>query len=413
MAGVQRTGAEICRTFSNMRKKPLENPKVNFGTDRQEMGVDMPDQSKAVKIRWKEVFFVTLLSFLLAAAQFRLILLVMGTQYNSLVDAALGVIQGHPHWVLYQSRVLGPYSVEFISLFVGDFLSSHSMFIILMTATSGILIFLLVHREYGRDTAWAAFFLLNLLFAVCNNKHWLYTWDYWDIVIFLTFTYFVLSGKNWVWFLTLFSIAVFNRESALFIAFWMILDPIMKYYFRKEPSQFNWKMFISGVGAGAVGFVIILNLRYLLLVEETMLKFSDLTPKSQFHFQLWHNLAYVRNLIVAPCSLNETMHWLASGTCAPEPDLVVLAFLLAVLILALVLALRDPRCFAGLGLTYVALTAAIFLFGTLAETRELLEFVPFLALGSSARKGTAGALKSSERGNKATADSRDRAREQP
>jgi hypothetical protein len=328
--------------------------------------VDMLDRSKGANNRWNQVFFITLISFLLALAQFRLTLLVMGDQYEGSVDAALGVIQGHPHWIFFQSRLLGPYCVKFISLFVGDFLVAHSVFVILMITVSGILIFLLVHRESGRDAAWSAFFLLSLLFALCNNKRWLYAWDYWDVILFLLFTYFVLSEKDLVWFLALFSIAIFNRESAFYIAFWMMLDPVVKHFVRKNSSQFNWKMFISGVGAAAAGLLIVASLRHLLLVEETMVKFSDRAPESHFHFQLWGSITYVKSVILTP-----------------TPDLVIPVFLLTVLMLALLVAWRDPRRFAALGLTYGALTASIFLFGFLSETRLMLELVPFVAMGQS------------------------------
>ena len=53
------------------------------------------------------------LSLVCALVQFRLIMFILGPgNYQKSVDAALGVVTGHPHWRIAQSRVLGPWLVQ-------------------------------------------------------------------------------------------------------------------------------------------------------------------------------------------------------------------------------------------------------------------------------------------------------------
>jgi len=58
-------------------------------------------------------------SAFLAAAQLRGILLAFGPRFHDHAAAAQGVVQGLPHWRAWQSRVLGPFFVEFLSRLTG------------------------------------------------------------------------------------------------------------------------------------------------------------------------------------------------------------------------------------------------------------------------------------------------------
>ena len=52
----------------------------------------------------------------------RVIVLFYQKDYGRAVDAARGVVTGHPHWRVYQSRVLGPWMVKLLAypgLFTG------------------------------------------------------------------------------------------------------------------------------------------------------------------------------------------------------------------------------------------------------------------------------------------------------
>jgi hypothetical protein len=79
------------------------------------------------------------LSAFFALAQFRLIVFIFGPNYGRAVDAAAGVLSGHPHWRDYQPRVLGPLLIDVASLVLPSFLAAHVVFSIVTLAVMGYL----------------------------------------------------------------------------------------------------------------------------------------------------------------------------------------------------------------------------------------------------------------------------------
>ena len=302
-----------------------------------------------------------------AVAQFRLIMLVMGNGYRGSVAAALGVVSGQPHWKVYQSRILGPWLVEFLSIPLGDnYLSAHIVFTIVMTAAAGWLILHLTAGRYGNDAAWSAFFLFQALFALVLDKSWLYAWDHIGIVSQILFVSLVWSGKDWRWFAGLFAVSLFNHESALFIALWMVADPIVKGWFDRRPIR--WTGAVVGLGGLLGGEAIILFLRNVLLVREIGPEKFNMPDGAGRDIQIqwaanWHFLA------------QSIIHFNIFYLLIP-------ALLAGVTVLAVILGLRDPRRWLALSAVQIVIVLSILSLALLSETRVLLELVPFLAMGT-------------------------------
>ena len=174
------------------------------------------------------------LACLLAFAQFRLILLTLRDGYYASVDAAFGVTIGQPHWWEVQNRVLAPYAVGALASvfpeFLPDYGIAHVAFSILALAIAGFLAFSLGRRQGGGMTAGLlSLFLFQAAFSFLLSPPWLYAWDYLDIIGFILFADFVLSDRSWRWFAVLFSVSLFNRESAFYISLWMMLDAVCRW----------------------------------------------------------------------------------------------------------------------------------------------------------------------------------------
>jgi hypothetical protein len=157
-------------------------------------------------------------ALLCAMAQFRLIMMVQGRHYGDSIKATQGVIDGMPHWRAFQSRLLGPWLVDGLHRLLGDLVTAHVSYEIGMSTLAGWLMLRLMNRLHGPQAAWGAFLVLQLLFAFLLHPLWLYAWDNASIVLFVLFTYFVMTDKTRRWFVALFAVAIFNRESALYIA---------------------------------------------------------------------------------------------------------------------------------------------------------------------------------------------------
>jgi hypothetical protein len=314
------------------------------------------------------------IAFLLALAQFRMILLLMGNQYYASVEGANGVVHGTPYWIVFQNRVLAPYTIALLSGLVGQFQLAHKIFTVFTIAIAGYLILAVSWRLFGSARSWGVFFLFQMLLCLVWHKDWLYAWDLYDIIILILFAYFVFSGKDWRWFTALFAVGIFNRDSALFVSVWMILDPLAKALLDRGRGIIcppDWRMFIAGIITMAAGLGIVNGLRSILLVGETGPELFHLPEKAgkSIQYMLPENLEFLRHVFVESSKL----HW--------ESGQFVILFFAVVGALALALVLRDPRRYLAFAATQVAMLLGIMMVGLLDETRVLLDSVPFVALG--------------------------------
>jgi hypothetical protein len=321
--------------------------------------------------RWQRLACDAAIVLLLALAQFRMIMLVIGRDYVASMDAAQGVVNGLPHWLIYQSRVLGPYTVQALTLLLPDYRLAHIVYTILMTGLGGAVMLVVARRNFGLERGWAAFFLYQLLIALLLSKPWLYAWDQYGLILFTLFVGFVLEGRDWRWFTALFAVAIFNRESALFMALWMIGDPLVK---RALGRPAAWSLLISGLFCLVAGSGLVALLRKALLVREIgpeLFHLPELAGKMAHTH--WDNNVAALGQMVSQVSLGF--------------EILIPLFMLLALLLALRLAWRDPAGYLALAAMLGVMLAAILIAGVLLETRVLLELVPFVALLAWARPG--------------------------
>jgi hypothetical protein len=74
-----------------------------------------------------------------APLQFRLLVLALRPDYGRSIEAALRVVTGHPHWRVYQNRVLGPYLVQGLSHLFPNFAAAHVFYTITTLSVAGYL----------------------------------------------------------------------------------------------------------------------------------------------------------------------------------------------------------------------------------------------------------------------------------
>jgi hypothetical protein len=309
-----------------------------------------------------------LLAAFFAQVQLRLVLMLFGGAYGASVAASLGVMQGRPHWRVYQSRVLGPALVDLLDWIVRDDNIAYELFSAVALAAAGYLAWRLGRQIGGtKAAALLAFCLFQMGFAFLLTPPWLYAWDFIDVIVFLAFVGFVWTGKNWRWFAALFAVAIFNRESAEFIALWMMLTPLTRALLARrglaKKKPFDRAMPIAGFACFIAGFGIVEGLRRALLIEEVGPKLfpnSAAANGPDFHFKLFDNL---RDIGAASGNLQ---------------NLAVIYFLILLAGLIFRLAWRDPARWLGLALVHFALLVSILVFGAMFETRLYLEFIPIV-----------------------------------
>ena len=141
-----------------------------------------------------------------------------------LSNATYGVITRKPDWIAYQNRLLGPYIVYIISLTGISYLSAFKVFELLIIVIQNLVLFILllkINIPHRRSLAYVVLFSFAF---ICFQDYGFYTWDSIDVILFTLFSWGILKGKPATYFVLLFFVSIFNRESAFFISLYIIIN---------------------------------------------------------------------------------------------------------------------------------------------------------------------------------------------
>src|SRR3990172_9077660 len=165
-------------------------------------------------------FILTLISL----AVFKVFMQIHVHHFKWLSKASYVVTIGKPHWLAYQNRILGPYMVSFISLSGLSYSESLKVFIFLgIFIQSAALLFVLTKMKENFFNAMNYIVLFSFLFIAVQHR-WFYAWDSIDAIIFIFFVWGIFAKKPAVYFIFIFFISILNRETALFISLYIVID---------------------------------------------------------------------------------------------------------------------------------------------------------------------------------------------
>jgi len=311
------------------------------------------------------------LSLLFGLIQFRMIMLFFQGSYYDSVNAAVGVLTGHPHWVVYQNRVLGPWIIAQMNLIFPNYAMSYDIFSIIMITIVGYLASILGREVAGSPGMLMALLTFQMSFVMLLSPPWLYVWDYLSTMFFFIFIIIIQKGWSYRWIILLFAVAIFNREDALFIALWLIIDPFARWLWLRlregRSAGLRWWQIASGVLCLIGGWFVIAGLRKALLVEEIGPK---LWPNIEGYGTSYH-LKILKNIL--------DIEGMFSIFSFSMPFLIPI-FLVLMIIAASWLACQNQGRWLGLALVYLGLVGATMTFSDLMETRVYLVFIPLLVL---------------------------------
>jgi hypothetical protein len=256
-----------------------------------------------------------------------------------------------------------------------SWVAAHVAFTIIALAVAGALAWRIGARLGGRAGGVAALVTFHLAFALLLSRPWLYVWDLGDAIVFLVFVDFVLAGRRWPAYVALCAIGVLNHEIASFIAAWLVLDPLVRWWRgrrRGADARLAWQPMVAGAVTFVGSFVVVELLRSTLLVEQIGPKiFRDAPPEigSSFYFTLGKNVEILGNMLT---------HF---DYALP---LIVPCFVAVAIGLAVWLAVRDPERFGALAVVYLGVIASLLVFGILVETRIYVVVIPLVVLAVAA-----------------------------
>lgn len=289
----------------------------------------------------------------------------------------MGVVEGTPHWVIYQSRVLGPYLVFLINkTFIANSVAAYVIFLMLGLVLSGLLFLKTLSLDFEGSPKYLGFLIFQILFSFSLNNLWLYPWDILSLLLSVVFLYLVVSNAGVKFYVLLFFISIFNRENGLLIALFLctraaITFLVAKYGLTKTSTVvFDWKQFFLGVGLLIFGVLITYVLRTYLLVKEIgpeiFIDSDGLGGKFLYPF-VQYNSGYFANALM----LRD------GGVSMVIPVL----YCCCVYLVFRMCFVKEGR-FLPYSLINLSALIAIFVFGRVSETRVFFELIPFFAYSS-------------------------------
>ena len=273
---------------------------------------------------WKPACIAAGLATVCALAQVRLLQMASGNLATAL-DYVMRAVWAQTEWPGYRSRLLAPalirlaggdmrafLAVTFISLVIGGLLSWR------LAGLGGLGIY---------HAAWA--FVASPWFA---------PWDVLGPVLFSLFVIFVVEERPAPWFMVLFAVAIFDRQSAMWISLWMVISR---------------RMIVPGLVCAAAGIFVMWFFQH------------SGHGLGLFAFNSGYGTDYAQERVLENL---EAIGWLVAG-------------ILAVIVGAAIAVMR--RGYVALGWTFLTLLTATVLLGIVTETRVYLDFIPLLVLAGA------------------------------
>lgn len=302
----------------------------------------------------------TLMIFFVSVAVFKVLMQIHAAHFESLSQATYGVLEGKPHWIAYQNRLLGPFMVYLISKLGCSYLFAFKIFILLMVALQNFLLFFLLRKLHiPSRNALTLVAIYSFSFLLVQHR-WFYAWDCIDAMVFTLFAYGVFQAKSIQYFVLLFCMGILNRETALFIALYIIIDA-----FHFEPIKYRLYL-VSKIKLAIGGFLILFGIIYTKVIRDYLfISRPDNTPDTA------HEL--IGNHILLISNLKSLFFYNLFST-----DIINTVFILGTTgsMIHYIKLYTDAQIKALL--VYYAIVANIIFFGFINETRMYIILLPFL-----------------------------------
>lgn len=270
------------------------------------------------------------------------------------------MLERTPDWRAFQNRILGPVIIGTVSALGLDFFHAHMLVQFGFWIATCLAIYVLLTR-LGRSPQQAAlmvaFFALGCMFLQHRRA---LIWDNIDLLVMTFLLYLILVQARLGYFIALFAFAILNRESALFIALFVMIDAFDLSRFSLRPVIRNWQKLWSGAAMMLVGLVYVKLSRSLLFIETAG------GHQDEQHRLLGNHIHLINNLRAVFKD-----NWFNAQIAHTLPIVLWVLFLL-------VSFPTDSETRRKVTLLTLAVLANIMLFGGFNETRILLPMLPLM-----------------------------------
>ena len=183
----------------------------------------------------------------------RVVWLVHRSNMPRLVSESHGITDGHPAWATYQSRVLGPFTILFLArTFHWTEERSYHVFGDLMMFAGNLLAFGVGRRLSQHPSAGWILAGTNAAVFTFMQDFWLYPWDFIGALTMMLFAYGIWAGAGISFFVVVFLFELLNRETAIFVALWLVFDGAVRLLRRQSEAPVRLMVGLALVVAGSL-----------------------------------------------------------------------------------------------------------------------------------------------------------------
>lgn len=281
--------------------------------------------------------------------------------FEALSQAAYGVIEGKPHWIAYQNRLLGPALVYWISQTGITYSQALQAFDLLMILLQNVILGVLL-RKSTKSRAEALIWIIVFSFSfICIQHLWFYPWDSIDLIVFTLFAWGILQAKSMLFFILLFCVGIANRESALFIALYIMIDSF------RLSARINDLYLKSRLKLITGAFLMLLGMAYTKIVRTFLFVSRQNGLDDKSHETIGNHIYLIDNL--------KNLFYVNFFSTAAINS----AFILGSTAYLLFFFRQYTDAQLKATLVYCAIVTNILIFGIINETRMYIILLPFIA----------------------------------
>ncbi len=306
-------------------------------------------------LKWLFYFFILLF---ISLCVYKVIAQIYSPYWQELSDVANGVFTGHPQWIAYQNRLMGPYLVQFISGFGISNISAVKVFTLLTITIQNLVLFSLLVKSgisYSKSMIYIVFYFFVF---ICIQDYGFYTWDSIDAILFSLFVWGIFQGQSAAYFLLLFLTAILNRESALFISLYLVIDSF----------QFNkMKIHLASKSKLVIGSLLTIGgIIYTKLIRDYLFISQPNGLSDSTHAQIGNHFHFQKNILDLFFNNLTSLNILNS--------IFILGSIAYLIYFIRQYTDRQIKAFV----VFIILVVNILIFGVINETRMYIILVPFL-----------------------------------
>ena len=310
----------------------------------------------------KCLFYFFILLFI-SLCVYKVIAQIYSPYWLELSDTANGVVTGKPQWIAYQNRLLGPYLVQFISGIGISNVSAVKVFSLLTITIQNLVLFGLLSKT-GIPNHRSLMYIVFYSFVFIGIQNYgFYTWDSIDAILFTLFAWGIFQGRSTTYFVYLFLAAIINRESALFISLYLVID---SFQFSLDDLS-KMKIYLVSKTKLAIGsFLTIGGILYTKLIRDYLFISQSNGFSDSAHRQIGNQIHFYKNILDLFFNNLTSLNILNS-----------IFILGSVIYLAYFIKYFTDRQLKAF-VVFIILVVNILIFGLINEIRMYIILVPFL-----------------------------------